>query len=115
MTEQNDQPTNNHSSILSFILRLFWMLLGNAILFVSMLLIFQSTDGKFHIVDTVFWVTTASLVIARYLDIKFYNGHTATGEPADMSHWRGYTIILLVCSAVLWVLLHAINYPVVNK
>ena len=115
MSKQIDQPPEKYDSLFGLILRVFWMLLGNAILFVSALLIFQSADGKFHTVDTVFWVTAAVLVIARYLDIKFYNGQTATGEPADMSHWRAYTITLLVCSAVVWVLLHMVNSPAVSK
>jgi hypothetical protein len=110
MTKQNDQPAEKYDSIFSLIVRVFWMLFGNVILFVSTVLIFQRKDWMFHTADVVFWGTVAALVLARYLDIKLYNGLTATGKPASMSHWRRYTAVLLICSAVIWVLSHATNY-----
>lgn len=115
MTKQNDQPTEKYDSIFSLIVRVFWILFGNVILLVSVILIFQRKDWMFHTADVVFWGTVAALVLARYLDIKLYNGLTATGSPASMAHWRKYVVILLVCSTVVWVLLHAINYLVVNR
>ena len=108
MTKQIDQSTEKYDSIFSLIVRVFWMLFGNVILLVSAALIFQRKDWKFHTADMIFWVTATALVLARYLDIKLYNGLTA-GEPASMSHWRKYAAVLLICSAVVWVLLHAIR------
>ena len=110
MTKQIDQTTEKYDSIFSLIVKIFWTLFGNVILIVSVVLIFQRKDRMFHTADGVFWGTVAALVLARYLDIKLYNGLTATGQPASMSHWRKYAVVLLICSAVLWVLLHVINY-----
>ena len=116
MTKQNDQPAEKYDSILSLIVRVFWMLFGNIILIASVVLIFQRRDWMFHTADVVFWGTVAALVLARYLDIKLYNGLTATGKPATMSHWRMYAATLLVCSIVVWGLLHVIYYNIVaNK
>jgi hypothetical protein len=115
MTKQNNQPAEKYDSIFSLIVRVFWMLFGNVILLVSVILIFQRKDWMFHTADVVFWGTVVALVLARYLDIKFYNGLTATGEPSSMSHWRKYTIILLICSTAVWVFSHAVNYPLVNR
>ena len=110
MTKQNDQSTEKYDSIFSLIVRVFWILFGNVILLVSAILIFQRKDWMFHTADVVFWGTVAALVLARYLDIKLYNGLTATGKPASMSHWRKYAVVLLICSVVIWVLLHIINH-----
>jgi hypothetical protein len=115
MTKQIEQPAEQYDSIFSLIVRTFWMLFGNVIPIVSVVLIFQRKDWKFHTADMVFWGSVAALVLARYLDIKLYNGLTAAGQPASMSHWRKYTVILLLCSTVVWVIAHAINYLVVNK
>jgi hypothetical protein len=115
MTKQNEQPTEKYDSIFSLIVRVFWILFGNVILIASVILIFQRKDWGFHTADVVFWGTVAALILTRYLDIKLYNGLTAAGEPASMSHWRKYTIILLICSTAVWVLAHAVNYPVVNR
>jgi hypothetical protein len=110
MTTKNDQISDKHTSILGLLLRIFWMLLGNAILLFSAVFVFQGKDWMFHTADAVFWSTAAALVLARYLEIKFYNGLTNTGEPASMSHWRKYAAMLLICSAVVWTLLHIVTY-----
>ena len=109
MTKQNDQPAEKYDSIFSLMVRVFWMLFGNVILLVSAALIFQRKDWMFHTADIVFWGTVVALVLTRYLDIKLYNGLTAGGEPASMSHWRKYAAVLLIGSMVVWVLLHMIS------
>jgi hypothetical protein len=115
MSIQNDQTTDKRGGGLGVIARLFWMFFGNAILFISIIFIFQHEDGMFHTADVVFWITVVALVFVRYLDIKFFGGLTATGLPASMSHWIKYTILLLICSTAVWTLAHAVNYLVVNR
>jgi len=115
MSKQIDQPPEKYDSLFGLILRVFWMLFGNAILCVSAVYILHLKGVFFHTADVVFWVTAAALVLARYLDIKFYTSLTATGEPASMTHWRKYAVVLLICSTVIWVLAHIINHIVVNK
>jgi hypothetical protein len=115
MPMQNDQTTDKRGGGLGVIARLFWMFFGNAILFISIIFIFQHEDGMFHSADVVFWITVVALVFVRYLDIKFFGGLTATGLPASMSHWIKYTILLLICSTAAWALAHAVNYLVVNR
>jgi hypothetical protein len=110
MTHQINQDTEKYDSIFSLFVRVFWILLGNVILIVSVILIFQHKDWMIHSADGVFWGTVAALILARYLDIKLYNGLTATGKPASMSQWRKYAAVLLTCSTIVWVVLHAIKY-----
>jgi hypothetical protein len=115
MSIQNDQTTDKQGSGLSIIMRLFWMFFGNMILFISVILIFQHEGGGFHTADVVFWITVAALVFVRYLDIKLCNGLTVMGLPASMAHWIKYAAILLISSAAVWCLAHAVNYLVVNR
>jgi hypothetical protein len=70
----------------------------------------QRKNWAFHTADVVFWSAAAALVLARYLDIKFYSGSTATGQPASMAHWRKYAVVLLICLAAVWTLAHAAIY-----
>lgn len=91
--------------------RLWWMLLGNMVLALCLIFIYRNTGGFLHAADPVFWVTVASLVLVRYLDIRFFHGRTATdGAPASITHWVRYTVLLVACSAAVWVLAHAANY-----
>lgn len=115
MSVQNNQPTDKQASGLAIIARLFWMVLGNAILVFSIVFILQHKGEMFHAADVVFWITVAALVLARYVDIKFWGGLTTTGLPASMAHWTKYVTLLLIFSAAVWVLAHAVNYLVVNR
>ena len=115
MSKQNDQPVEKYDSIFSLFVRVFWALIGNAILLLTTISIFRHKGAIFYTADIVFWCTAAALILARYLDIKLWGGLTATGEPASMAHWRKYAVILLLCSTVVWAIAHAINYLVVNR
>jgi hypothetical protein len=110
MTKENNQPIEKYDSIFSLLVRVFWMLLGNLILLISTIFIIQGENWKFHTVDVVFWVAVAVLLLARYLDIKFYKGLTTTDQPASMVDWRKYAALLLIISTAVWVLAHVINY-----
>jgi hypothetical protein len=109
MSKEKNQPVDKHDSIFSLFLRVFWMLVGNTILVILTIFILRGEKWTFHAVDVVFWVTVLALILARYLDIKFYCGLTSTGEPASMVNWRKYAIVFVMCSAVIWVLAHTIT------
>jgi hypothetical protein len=115
MSTYNDQTTDKQGSGLGIIMRLFWMFFGNAVLFISIIFIFQHKGGMFHTADVVFWVTVAVLVFVRYLDIKLCSGLTAMGLPASMAHWIKYVTLLLISSTAVWGISHAMNYLVVNR
>ena len=110
MSKEKNQPVEKHGSIFSLFARVFWMLLGNTILVILTIFILQGENWTFHTVDAVFWITVAALILARYLDIKFCGGLTSTGEPASMVNWRKYAVVLLICSAVIWVIAHVISH-----
>jgi len=110
MSKETSQPIEKYDSIFGLLIRIFWMLLGNAILLISTIFIIQGESWKFHTADVVFWVIVAALLLARYLDIKFFGDSASTGAPASMVHWRKYAAILLICSIVVWILSHAANY-----
>ncbi len=114
MSTPNDKPRDKQGGILGILARFFWMFLGNFILFISIICIFEYKSRLFHTMDAVFWITVAALVIVRYLDINLLDGLTATGLPASMTHWIKYVILLLVCSTAVWVLSHIVSYMVVK-
>jgi len=110
MSTHNDHTTDKQGSIFGLLARFFWMFVGNVILFVSIVCIFEHKNRLFHTADVVFWVTVAALLIVRYLDINLLGGLTAIGHPASMAHWRRYIIWLLACSTALWLISHIVNY-----
>ena len=115
MSKQNDQPIEKYDSIISLFVRVFWSLIGNVIAFFVLVAILRHKGKIFYTADIIFWGVVAALILARYLDIKFWPSTTEKGTPVTMAHWRKYTILLLICSTLIWVLSHAINCFFVNK
>ena len=88
--------------------RLFWMLVGNAILAICALFIAQNYSGFLTAADAVYWITVGCLLAARYVDIRYLYGLTAEGGPASMAHWRRYAMLVLVASTGLWLVVHVV-------
>ena len=117
MSKQSEQTvnstepaTNKQDSIAGLLARMFWMLIGNMVLVISMIIILQHKGSMFHAADLVFWITIAALILVRYLDIKFWGGMTAAGGPATIANWNRYAAALLIGSAAAWALSHVVNY-----
>jgi hypothetical protein len=110
MSARNPQITDKQSTALGFLARFWWMLIGNVVLALSLIFIYHNEGGFFHPADGVFWVTVATLVIVRYLDIKYLDGQTATGTHASIRNWVVYVILLIACSTVAWGIAHVANH-----
>ena len=109
MSKPEDLASGKNSSVLGLLARLFWMLVGNAILVISGVSILHNEKG-FHTADAIFWITAAILIPVRYLDIKFWEGGTSTGGPATMTDWRRYVVTLTGISGGIWAILHLAVY-----
>jgi len=105
--EQPEQQATEGAS--GCLLRVYWMMLGNALVAVCAYLIVQA-GGALTPVDVVYWLAAASLVAARYVDVRYMEGRTAEGQPATMRDWRRYWPGVLGVSAGLWAAAHALGY-----
>jgi len=98
-----DQPNAEYSSEAGCLIRLYWMFLGNALLFIVFAYLIQNRPKFPSLLDAGCLLTLASLVAARYIDIRQYKG--ANGEnsaPATMSDWRKYTLSLVTGCIAAW-------------
>jgi hypothetical protein len=116
MSARQEQTVNRQGSPLGVLARLWWMLLGNAVLALSFVFIFRyEGDFLFHLADVVLWITVATLVLVRYVDVRFLGGQTATGQSASTADWIRYAVVLIAGSTVLWGIAHATNYLFVER
>jgi hypothetical protein len=115
MSNHGPETTDRQSTAAALFARLWWMLVGNGVLALSAVFILLNTAGFFRAADVVFWCAAVSLVLVRYIDVRFLGGLTATGTAASMRHWIRYTFILAVCSVAVWALAHAANYFFVGR
>lgn len=108
MTEHPKEvaPQAEQMGCLAVVVRLTWLMVGNAALFFLAIRIAQRK--AFSGFDIAFWGTVAGLVLLRYVDITRLRGFTKDGEPASLRHWRNYTLLLLLISAGLWILAHVV-------
>lgn len=91
------------------LLRLFWMLVGNAIVYASLAMIAMNGAAFPSALDAVIWVTVMLTILARRVDITRWEGKTAGGEPATLAHWRRYAVTVVAVTAAASALAHAIG------
>lgn len=90
------------------LLRLFWMLVANAVIYGSLATIAMKGMAFPSALDGVVWSTVVASLAARRLDITRWDGRTAGGEPATLVHWRKYAAAVVVVTALASLLAHAI-------
>lgn len=93
-------PPPAQSSFLALIVRLTWMLFGNAAL--ALLAVHIAKTGSLTTADMLFWGVVATMVGVRYIDVTRFGGLTTEGEPASLRHWQRYTGYLLAASGGIY-------------
>ena len=110
MTEAPNPPApQSQTSSLGCLLRLFWMLPGNALPLFTGAWIAKQRSPWFSPPDLVFWAGIFFLLVTRYLDIRYCNGGTASGEPATMAHWRKHALLAVLCGGAFWAAMHGVG------
>jgi hypothetical protein len=110
MSAPTSPTADKQRGISALLLRTFWMFLGNFALMICAANIFMGEGESTRTSDIIFWCAAASMIIVRFIDIKFLDGQTAAGEPASIKHWRRYAVLLIVISAIIWSASHGIVY-----
>lgn len=111
MNENLSRERTGQDTLPGFLLRLFWMLIGNAVLLALLVKIYQGNPGAwFSLYDLLFGVAVIALIVIRYVDIAFFQGGTVDNEPATLSHWRRYAVKLVLICAAAWAALHGAAY-----
>jgi hypothetical protein len=106
--EEQEMPQSSENN-LGCLLRVYWMMLGNALVAIPGCTIVQ-TEGELTLVDVVYWLFVVSLIAARYVDIRSLHGLLSEGQPASMRDWRQYSLRVVAISATVWVVAHGLSY-----
>lgn len=85
-----------------FFVRFYWLVIGNALLFTFTIAILTNIIHSPKLTAVLYWITAGSLILARLLDIFFFNGQTADDKPATFAHWVRYALKICILSVVLW-------------
>lgn len=101
----SQQPT----SFVALVSRLFWMMLGPMILIVLALNIATIGTSWFTMMDIAFLVVLAFVLAARGIEFLGASPQTATGEPATMDDYRRYALVVLAIGLAIWVVANVVG------
>jgi hypothetical protein len=90
------------------LLRLFWILAGNAAIYLALATIAATKPPLPSSLDFVVGITLILMIAARWLDITRNDGRTVSGEPATLRHWRRHAVMLVGATLAAWSLAHLI-------
>lgn len=102
---ENVAPTSG----LGLIVRLYWLMLGNAALFFLAVLIAEKNPPFPFMFDIIYFATVASMILARYLDVRVLGGTNGEGKLATIQDFRGYAAMLLGVSLLGWIAANAVK------
>lgn len=88
------------------LLRLFWMLVGHGILYLSLVLIATRHAPLPSYLDAIAGAAVLAMIGARRLDIVRFGGRTVQDEPATVADWRRFALLLTGVAAASWLLAH---------
>jgi hypothetical protein len=88
--------------------RVYWILAGNAALYLLALDIALRGPEYRWTTDVAFWTVVASLALVRYVDIAALGGATASGGAASLRDWHRYVRRLLPIAAIVWLIAHGL-------
>ncbi len=101
---QNGDGSNDKRPLVAELCRMTWLAFGPAGLILSSASIWKQPPWTYSVLDLTFWGIAAVVVLARFIDIRFFRGRTAEDQPATMSHWWRYSAKLLLFATAIWLL-----------
>ena len=104
MPDQKEDPQSGAG----FLVRLYWLFIGNVLLFFLLVFIFEKRPPLLSRLDVTYLVAVASLIVARYIDIRFLNGRTGEDKPATMTDLGQYMMIIGPAGVGAWLLVRVL-------
>jgi len=90
------------------LIRFAWMAVANMAIFFAAMNVMQAPAMSVSWGDWAIIAAVLLSVVARYLDIRFFAGETADGDPATMTDWRRHIVLIVVVGAAALAVAHAI-------
>jgi len=101
----NDQSRSEPSPSLGVLARLYWMAIGPIATILVVLAIIMKSFKNTIPTSLIYWSLVLSIILIRYLDIRYFKGETADGEPATLKHWKKFSIVGVIVYCAIWLIL----------
>ena len=93
----------------AFLGRLFWLMVGPAILFLIAVKIIVNGSGWSSRKSIAFLLVLPSLILGRLLEFRGGDPRTADDKPASQQHLRRYAVLSLIIGTVLWAIVNFVG------
>ena len=110
MAALDSAPVPSQQQFSGCLIRLAWMVFGNAALVVFAIVIARGEAFSLSWPDAAFWAVVAFVLAVRYLDIRRFGGLTAEGQPVSIHHWRRYALLYPAAALSLWAVAHGLAW-----
>jgi hypothetical protein len=106
MSTNNQTPAVRWPSALA---RLYWIMIGPMMLFVTGYLIVSNGRGWWSPSSLAFIAWLVGLAFAKWLEFQGGNPQTSTGEPATPADLRRYLLAIVVLGPIAWIVANVIG------
>jgi hypothetical protein len=106
--------TQTLTSTPAFFGRLAWMIVGPFALAIFAISIAERHDGWLGLIDGIYFLVLGGMVLGRWLEFRYSQPRTATGEPATVADFRRYTWILGILGLGAWIAANLVGNQVIR-
>lgn len=85
------------------VLRLAWLLGGHAVLLCIAILIARDTQWTLTRKDIAFWCVAASVLLLRYVDVRWFDTRGVDGTPVTARDHRRFAVVCVGVWLALWI------------
>lgn len=104
------KPTKEYTPVTGIFLRIYWIAFshGVALILTVNMALFSLQHSLLH--NLVLILIVISVIIVRYIDIRYCNGETADCKKATISDWRLWSFKVIAAYIAVFILLHLFAY-----
>lgn len=101
--------TTSSTPITLLFARLFWMMIGPAILLLTSIQIVSHSAGWFTFADVVFGATVAAMIFAKWIESLGVEARRADGELIQPGDLRRYIIGVIAVGCAAWAIINLVG------
>ncbi len=102
----NEITAKKSSGLPGMVARIYWMMVGHAVLAVLAMSLFKSGQEIGSWTDLAYLANVTGLLAVRYLDITRLGGSTADGQEASLTTWRRFAAAAVGFWTLVWIVVH---------
>jgi hypothetical protein len=102
--------SNEYTPATGIVLRIYWIALGHAAALIITIDMVLSSLQRSPLLNMALALILISVIVMRYIDIRYCNGETADCKKATMSDWRAWSFKVVAAYLAVVIMVHLSVY-----